>query len=280
MSLKPPTDAQLAARIVAAIKACDAADATAIRTTKEKAIIAGKLLDEAHQRHQGDEAFTIFLELAGGVGLRRAQDLIAISRNPEIHEQHQIENREAGARHRAKVKAEKDQAKADALANASEPVAKPKVNLPDPTDPEREPVEDDEPVVQHGDDASPSTAWLAQTAQLAIETETDEPDIEPEIEIVNTEPILMSAELQRALLRVRDANARVAANPSVHNPRSEADKLANRACGNASADWRYAVDELCAILNPELQEPDEPIYVIEDGERDVLKAWSPPMVAS
>jgi hypothetical protein len=80
--LKEPTDSQLAARIVAAIKACDSADAT----SKEKAVQAGRLLDDAHKRYPTDETFTEFLEtkMDGRVGLRRAQDLIAIFKDPEI----------------------------------------------------------------------------------------------------------------------------------------------------------------------------------------------------
>jgi hypothetical protein len=79
VALKTPTDAQLAARIVKAIKLCDEADAT----SKEKAVSAGKLLAEAHQRHQGDEAFTACLEESNLIGIRRARDLIAIARDPE-----------------------------------------------------------------------------------------------------------------------------------------------------------------------------------------------------
>jgi hypothetical protein len=61
-------DAKLAAQIKCAMKALDAADAT----RKEKAVAAGRLLLEAQKRHPTDNAFEKFLELAGGVRIRRA----------------------------------------------------------------------------------------------------------------------------------------------------------------------------------------------------------------
>jgi hypothetical protein len=61
------TDAQLAAQIKDAMKQLDVADAT----RKEKAVAAGSLLVEAHKRHPTDKAFENFLQLAGGVGIRR-----------------------------------------------------------------------------------------------------------------------------------------------------------------------------------------------------------------
>jgi hypothetical protein len=97
------TDAKLAAEIGDAVKAYDAADAT----RKEKAIIAGRLLVEARERHPSKMDFEIFLELAGGVGIRRAETFIAIALGRKEFEQHQIDNAAAQQRHRDKLKAEK-----------------------------------------------------------------------------------------------------------------------------------------------------------------------------
>jgi hypothetical protein len=96
-------DAELAAKIVDAMKEYDAADAT----RKEKAIVAGKLLAEAQKRHPTQKAFEQFLELAGGVQYRRAVDLIGIAHGRKDFEQHQTENAAAAQRHRDKLKAEK-----------------------------------------------------------------------------------------------------------------------------------------------------------------------------
>jgi hypothetical protein len=101
-------DIKLAEQIVDAMKAVDAADAV----KKEKAIIAGRLLDEAHTRHPTEEAFKKFLLLAGGVQIRRAQDLIALALGRKDFEQQQAENAAAQQRHRDKLKAEKIAAKA------------------------------------------------------------------------------------------------------------------------------------------------------------------------
>ena len=76
-------DAKLAAQIVVAIKALDAADTV----RKEKAIIAGNLLAEAQKRHPGKKAFEKFLELAGGIHISRAQTLIAIALGRKDFEQ-------------------------------------------------------------------------------------------------------------------------------------------------------------------------------------------------
>lgn len=79
------TDAKLAAKIVVAIKEVDAATAT----RNEKAIAAGKLLAEAHDRHPTEIGFKNFLQLAGGVQIRRAQELIAFALGRKKFELHQ-----------------------------------------------------------------------------------------------------------------------------------------------------------------------------------------------
>jgi len=96
-------DAKLAAKIVDAMKEVDAATAT----RNEKAVAAGKLLIEAQQRHPTERAFGEFLELAGGIHIRRARDLIALAQGRKDFEQHQIDNAAAQQRHRDKLKAEK-----------------------------------------------------------------------------------------------------------------------------------------------------------------------------
>ena len=118
-------DAQLAARIVVAIKDVDAATAT----RNEKAVAAGKLLAEAQRRHPTDKAFAKFLEQAGGVQLRRARDLIAFAFGRKDFERHQIENAAAQQRHRDKLKAEKierEKAKAALPKPDPQPKAEPK----------------------------------------------------------------------------------------------------------------------------------------------------------
>lgn len=125
------SDVKLAAKIVDAMKEYDAADAT----RKEKAIAVGMLLNEAHKRHPGNKAFEKFLQLAGGIQLRRAQELIAIAVGRKEFEQQQAANAAAAQRHRDKVKAEKierEKAKASALRNAPKPKGKPE---PKPADP-------------------------------------------------------------------------------------------------------------------------------------------------
>jgi hypothetical protein len=117
------TDAKLAAEIGDAVKAYDAADAT----RKEKAVIAGGLLVEARKRHPSKTAFEKFLELAGGVGIRRAEIFIAIALGRKEFEQHQSENAAAQQRHRDKLKAEKiEREKAKAALPEPEPAPKPK----------------------------------------------------------------------------------------------------------------------------------------------------------
>lgn len=116
-------DAQLAAKIVDAMKEVDAADSV----RKEKSIIAGRLLAEARKRHPTEEAFKKFLLLAGGVQIRRAQDLIALALGRKDFEQHQAENAAAQQRHRDKLKAEKTE-REKTKAAMPKPEAKPKDN--------------------------------------------------------------------------------------------------------------------------------------------------------
>jgi hypothetical protein len=96
-------DAKLAAKVVAAVKAYDEADAV----KKEKAIIVGGLLAEAQKRHPGDKAFEAFLERAGGIHIRRAKDLIAIALGRKEFDKHQADHAAAQQRLRDKQKAEK-----------------------------------------------------------------------------------------------------------------------------------------------------------------------------
>jgi hypothetical protein len=116
------SDTGLAEQIVVAMKAYDAASAT----REAQAKIAGRLLAEARKRHPSDRAFTKFLELAGGIQLRRAQDLIAIALDRKDYAKQQADNAAAQQRHRDKQKADRiereaqrEKAKADALRNAS-----------------------------------------------------------------------------------------------------------------------------------------------------------------
>jgi hypothetical protein len=116
-------DAKLAARIVDAVKEYDAADAV----KKEKAVAAGRLLSEAQKRHPTEKAFEKFLQLAGGIGIRRARDLIALALGRKDFEQHQIENAAAQQRHRDKLKAEKiEREKEKAALPKPDPQPKPK----------------------------------------------------------------------------------------------------------------------------------------------------------
>jgi len=111
-------DRKLAAKIIDAMKAVDAATAT----RNEKWVAAGRLLIEARQRHPTEKAFANFLQLAGGIQIRRARDLISFAQGRKDFEQHQIENAAAQRRHRDKLKAEK-------IAREKEKAALPK---PDP----------------------------------------------------------------------------------------------------------------------------------------------------
>jgi hypothetical protein len=116
-------DKRLAADIVDAMKEVDAATAT----RNEKAVAAGKLLIEAQKRHPTENAFKEFLELAGGIQIRRARDLIALALGRKDFEQHQIENAAAQQRHRDKLKAEKiEREKAKAALPKPDPKPEPK----------------------------------------------------------------------------------------------------------------------------------------------------------
>jgi hypothetical protein len=129
-------DAELAARIVDAIKEVDSATAT----RNEKAVAAGKLLVEARKRHPTKKAFVKFLQLAGGVQIRRAQELIAFALGRKDFEQHRIENAAAQQRRRDKLKAEKiEREKAKAALPKPEP--KPKSEGKGKGDPEVKPAE-------------------------------------------------------------------------------------------------------------------------------------------
>jgi hypothetical protein len=117
------TDTELAAKIVDAMKEVDAATAT----RNEKAVAAGRLLIEAQKRHPTERAFAEFLELAGGIQIRRARDLIALALGRKDFEQHQIENAAAQQRHRDKLKAEKiEREKAKAALPKPDPKPEPK----------------------------------------------------------------------------------------------------------------------------------------------------------
>jgi hypothetical protein len=136
-----PTDKDdtiLAAKIVAAMKEYDAADAT----RKEKAIAAGKLLAEAHKKHPTEKAFEKFLQLAGGIQLRRARDLIGFALGRKDFEKHQIENAAAQQRHRDKLKAEKiEREKEKAVLPKPDPKPDPKPKPKDKGKPEPKPTE-------------------------------------------------------------------------------------------------------------------------------------------
>jgi hypothetical protein len=147
-------DAVLAAKITAAIKEVDAATVT----RNEKALAAGRLLVEAHKRHPTEKAFKEFLLLAGGVQIRRAQDLIALALGRKDFEQRQIENAAAQQRHRDKLKAEK-------IEREKEKAALPK---PDPKpDPKPEPAKP-----EPGDgDALRNARWRERSAASLREFE-------------------------------------------------------------------------------------------------------------
>jgi hypothetical protein len=93
-------DAELATKVATAYRAYEDAK-------KEKAIVVGKLLVEAQRWHPTDKAFAAFLERAGGIQLRRAQELIAIALGRKGHEQLLKEKADAQQRFRDKQKAEK-----------------------------------------------------------------------------------------------------------------------------------------------------------------------------
>jgi hypothetical protein len=124
------SDAKLAAKIVAAVKEFDAADAT----RKEKAIIAGKLLAEAQDRHPTEQAFKKFLQLAGGIQYSRARELIGIAIGRKNFEQQQAENAARQQRHRDKLKAERQEKALPKPEPKPEPKGKEKPEL-EPTEP-------------------------------------------------------------------------------------------------------------------------------------------------
>src|SRR5258705_12029674 len=99
-------DTNLAAKIIDAVKAYDDAnkeyndaETTLGLKRKEKQIAAGKLLVEARKRHPTEKAFEEFLKLAGGIGIRRAQDFIAFALGRKDFEQDQAESAATQQRH-------------------------------------------------------------------------------------------------------------------------------------------------------------------------------------
>src|SRR5260221_3317887 len=131
-------DAKLAAKIIDAMKDVDAATAT----RNEKAVAAGRLLIEAQKRHPTENAFEKFLQLAGGIRIRRARDLIALALGRKDFERHQIENAAAQQRHRDKLKAEKiEREKEKAALPKPDPRPDPKPKPKDKGKPEPEPAE-------------------------------------------------------------------------------------------------------------------------------------------
>jgi hypothetical protein len=108
-------DAQLVSKVIAALKEYDAAEAA----KKEKALVLGALLAEAQNRHRSSKAFEAFLERAGGIQIRRAQDLIAFAVGRKSFERHQAHNAAAQQRHRDKLKAEKAERERDKAAEKS-----------------------------------------------------------------------------------------------------------------------------------------------------------------
>jgi hypothetical protein len=150
-------DATLAARITEAVKDLDSATAT----RNEKAVAAGRLLAEARKRHQTDKAFEKFLKQAGGVGLRRAQELIAIAVGRKDFEQRQAENAAAQKRFRDKQKAEKvKREKAAAALPKPEPKPEPK--------PRPEPKSDPKPKENPAVDALRNAAGARQAEMSAV----------------------------------------------------------------------------------------------------------------
>jgi hypothetical protein len=133
MTTNDQADIKLAAQIVEAVKEYDDAnkeyndaEATLGLKRKEKQIAAGKLLAEARKRHPTEKAFEEFLRLAGGIGIRRAQDFIAFALGRKDFEQHQAENAAAQQRHRDKLKADKiEREKAKAALPKPEPKPEP-----------------------------------------------------------------------------------------------------------------------------------------------------------
>jgi hypothetical protein len=130
------TDDELAAKVIDAMKDVDAATAT----RNEKAVAAGRLLIEAQKRHPTEKAFEKFLQLAGGIGVRRARDLISFALGRKDFEKHQIENAAAQQRHRDKLKAEKiEREKEKAALPKPDPKPKPKGKGKPKPEPQPEP---------------------------------------------------------------------------------------------------------------------------------------------
>jgi hypothetical protein len=154
-------DAKLAAKVVAAMKAFDTADAT----RKEKAIAVGTLLAEAQKRHPDRKGFGAFLALAGGIQLRRAQELIAIAVGRKGFEQQQAENAAKQRRHRDKLKAEKiGREKAKAALPKPEPKPRDKGKPePKPAKPEPDALRNSQTAQEKladGDDHHESIQWM------------------------------------------------------------------------------------------------------------------------
>jgi hypothetical protein len=156
-------DAKLAAKIIDAMKAVDAA--TAARN--EKAVAAVRLLIEAQKRHPTEKAFEKFLQLAGGVQIRRARDLIALALGRKDFEQHQIENAAAQQRHRDKLKAEKiEREKEKAALPKPDPRPDPKPKPKGKGKPEPKPQEPD-PALRNA--AASVSATSLQEFEVACE---------------------------------------------------------------------------------------------------------------
>jgi hypothetical protein len=96
-------DTQLAKGIKLSLKLSDGAG-------KAQAIEAGLMLAEARKRYPADVDFEKFLVSVDGVGLSRARDLIGFAEGRKDWDKHQADNRAAGERHWAKVKADKQEA--------------------------------------------------------------------------------------------------------------------------------------------------------------------------
>jgi hypothetical protein len=65
--------------------------------------------------------------------------------------------------------------------------------------------------------------------------------------------IKMTPALHAALIRLRDADNKKEAAPGVIHPRTKAERDAAHAAYAAYEEWREAADDVCAILNPEIE---------------------------
>ena len=63
----------------------------------------------------------------------------------------------------------------------------------------------------------------------------------------------MTPALQAALIRLRDADAKKEATPGVIHPRTKAERAAAHEAYAAYEEWRDAAEDVCAILNPEIE---------------------------